>query len=102
MGEPGVIPFRNRHPADELAEVRAEIRKLENRAGELRARLLTMPEDQRRGTQYHANVATYRQNRLNTKRLRIVLGPELLRPFMSQRVVQFVSVKKNQEWDNIG
>ena len=60
-----------------------------------------MPECERRGEDYRANVASYEQNRLNIKKLRLALGPELLRPFMSRRVVQYVSLKKNQEWDNI-
>jgi hypothetical protein len=94
MGEPEP-PLRNRHPADELWEVRNEIRKLEDRAGKLRAKLLTMPECERRGEEYHANVVSYQQNRLNTKKLRLELGPEFLKPSMSKRAVQCVSVRKN-------
>ena len=101
MGEPERA-LANRHPADELHEVREEMRNLEKRAAKLRSDLLMMPECERRGEDYHANVATYEQNRLNIKKLRLVLGPKLLRPFMARRVVQYVAVKKNQEWDNIG
>jgi hypothetical protein len=37
--------LRNRHPADELAEVRAEIGRLELREEELRQWLIAHPDD---------------------------------------------------------
>jgi hypothetical protein len=38
-------PIGNRHPADELADTRAEIRRLEGREQELRTYLLEHPHE---------------------------------------------------------
>ena len=97
MGEPEVIPFPNRHPADELAAIRKEMRELAKRESELRVRLMLLPESERRGHQYCASIATYEQNHLNMQKLRRALGAELLKPFMYLRVVHQLRLNKNQE-----
>jgi hypothetical protein len=43
--------LRNRHPADELADVRAEIKQLKIREAELRT-TLSAPDADRHGIQY--------------------------------------------------
>ena len=106
MPDPNVIPFPHRHPrcgrsfpiaippTNWLRGPSRRCASLQNVTAKLRARLLEMPECERRGEDYRANVASYEHNRLNIKKLRRALGPELLRPFMSRRVVQYVSLKK--------
>jgi hypothetical protein len=47
----------NRHPADELADVRAEIRRLQEREEALRAHLLEHPED-RIGDDYTVSISS--------------------------------------------
>jgi hypothetical protein len=56
----------NRHPADLLADVRAEIKQLEIQEAELRDQLLADDAD-RSGVQWEAVIRTYSQERLDTK-----------------------------------
>ena len=55
---------RNRHPADELADIRSEIKQLEIREAELRNELLADGTD-RVGVQYEAFIRTQTQRRLD-------------------------------------
>ena len=58
--------MQNRHPVDELADVRSEIKQLEDREQELRAYLLEHPED-RTGIEYIASIAEQRRSRVDIK-----------------------------------
>jgi hypothetical protein len=75
--------FRNHHPADELADVRAEIKQLQIREAELRSELLADGAD-RCGVQWEAVIKDYSQDRINAKAAIAHFGREALRPFMKQ------------------
>jgi hypothetical protein len=50
--------LRNRHPADELAELRAEIKTLQTREQELREMLIAADPAERIGMAYKATITT--------------------------------------------
>jgi hypothetical protein len=97
MTKPDAEPFRNRHPADELAELRAEARKLVGRAKKLRAKLLEMPEEARRGDAWHAKVIIRDNIRVDMKRLKNELGLERVRQFMRKRPTSYLFLIRNRK-----
>jgi hypothetical protein len=76
------MELSNRHPADELADIRSEIRQLEDREKELRAYLLEHPED-RIGVEHIASVGSQTRKRINLKGLADEIGLSLLQRFTS-------------------
>jgi hypothetical protein len=70
----------NRHPVDELADTRAEIRRLEERERELRAYLLEHPHD-RTGIEHIATIGEQRRSRVDLKALADEVGVSLLQRF---------------------
>jgi hypothetical protein len=77
MNQP--VPLRrNRHAADELAEVRAEIRALEARQEELRQTLIAAEPEDRIGAAYGAEVYTTETARLDRKALTKRFGADVL------------------------
>jgi hypothetical protein len=78
----------NTHPVDELADIRAKIKLLEEREAELRAVLLA-GECSLVGGTHVAWIAEQEQTRLDTVAARKALGEEVLAPFtVVQRVRQ--------------
>jgi hypothetical protein len=67
----------NRHPADELADTRAEIRRLEGREQELRTYLLEHPQD-RIGAEFIATIGEKRRHRVDLQALASEIGHSLL------------------------
>jgi hypothetical protein len=72
----------NRHPADELADVRTEIRRLEGREEELRAYLLEHPGD-RIGVEHIAIVVSQSRKRVDLRGLAAEIGHSLVARFTS-------------------
>jgi hypothetical protein len=70
----------NRHPVDELADVRSEIKRLEGREQELRAYLLEHPDD-RVGTEHVATIGEQQRKRVNLRALADEIGASLLQRF---------------------
>lgn len=64
----------NRHPADELAEVRNEIRELKEQEEELRTTLLNLPTAERAGRTYTAVAMTVGQRWIDVEKLEKELG----------------------------
>jgi len=87
--------MQNRHPADELADVRSEIRRLEDREQELRAYLLEHPED-RTGIEYIASIAEQRRSRVDIKALADEIGHSLM-----QRLTHFTACRMVRLWERI-
>jgi hypothetical protein len=81
----------NRHPADELADVRAQIRSLQERETELRTTILN-GKCSLAGDDYIAVVQTRPQNRVDIPALRKHFGAAL-KPFMRAREVTQVWIK---------
>src|SRR5262245_49316645 len=88
--------MQNRHPVDELAEVRAEIRHLENREQELRAYLLEHPED-RTGIEYIASIAEQRRSRVDIKALADEIGHPLMQRFTHFTSCRTVRLRERTE-----
>jgi len=88
--------IRNRHPADELADLRAQLRPFMLRAQKLRARLLAMPESERRADSWYGKVSTYKIKRLHRKAMQKELGLEVLRPFMREKSHERLDLVKNR------
>jgi hypothetical protein len=87
-------PPRNRHPADELADVRAEIKQLEDREAQLRNALIADGAD-RSGVQYEAVIFEQRQERLDTKAVIEHFGADALRPFYRKITCKTVRLKRH-------
>jgi hypothetical protein len=71
---------RNRHPADQLADVRQEIKRLEEEQQRLRAYLLEHPHD-RIGMEHIATIGEQRRSRVDLKALADEVGHSLLQRF---------------------
>ena len=85
------IEARNVHPADELADIRAEIKALQFREAMLREHLLAHPED-RTGAAYEAVIDEQSTKRLDREKLEAALGN--LDEFKSDTTCNVVRVKK--------
>jgi len=70
----------NRHPTDRLADVRQEIKRLEQEEQELRAYLLEHPND-RTGGEYIASIGERRRRRIDLKALADEVGHSLMQRF---------------------
>ena len=67
----------NRHPADRLADIRAELKRLESEEAGLRSYLLKHPHD-RIGSEYVATVGEQCRRRIDLKRLADEIGASVL------------------------
>jgi hypothetical protein len=74
--------MQNRHPADRLADVRSEIKRLEAEEAELRIYLLAHPND-REGDDYVVSIASQSRKKVDLKRLADEIGASLLQRFTS-------------------
>jgi hypothetical protein len=72
----------NRHPVDRLADVRQELKRLEQEEQELRAYLLEHPHD-RIGIEHIATIGEQRRSRVDLKALADEIGHSLLQRFTS-------------------
>lgn len=84
--------FRNRHPADLLADVRAEIKQLQIQEAELRNELLHAEASDRSGIQWIAQVCNVTQERLDAKAAIRHFG-DAIRPFLTSSTMQQVRLK---------
>jgi hypothetical protein len=85
--------LQNRHPADELADVRSEIRRLEDREQELRIYLLEHPHD-RTGIEHIATVREQRRSRVDLKALAAEIGHSVLQQFTHFTSCQTVRLRE--------
>jgi hypothetical protein len=86
----------NRHPADELANTRAEIRRLEGREQELRTYLLEHPHD-RIGAEFIATIGEKRRRHVDLQALATEIGHSLLQRFTSFTSVVEVRLRQRKE-----
>jgi hypothetical protein len=85
----------NRHPADELFDTRAEIRRLQEREEELRAYLLEHPRD-RKGTEYEALIGTQQRKRVDLRALANEIGASLLGRFTRYVPITMVKLRERE------
>jgi len=82
--------MQNRHPVDRLADVRAEIKKLEAEETKLRAYLLEHPQD-RVGAEHIAVIGSQSRKRVDLKALADEIDhsiPQRLTSFRSAMIVR--------------
>ena len=86
----------NRHPADELAAIRTELRLLEQREAALRD-LLRSGECGLEGDEYIARINTRRCQRLDVNALRKHLGTAGIKPFLWSQEIQQVRLDRKDK-----
>lgn len=86
---------RNRHPVDELADVRTQIRELQICEDELRRQVL-VGECGLVGDEYKACIREGTQGRLDTRALRAHYGPDALAPFTRNTGVRAVFLNRRR------
>jgi hypothetical protein len=74
------VAEHNRHPADRLADVRQDIKRLEEEEQQLRVYLLEHPHD-RIGVEHIATVGEQRRSRVDLKALADEIGHSLMQRF---------------------
>jgi hypothetical protein len=94
--------LRNRHPVDELAEVRAEIGRLEAREEELRRALLAGNVDHH-GVEWEAVVQDHAREHLDAKAAIEHFGKTALQPFLRRAEFQVVKLRSRADgtWQNV-
>lgn len=90
-----VHQLKNRHPADELADVRHELKQLENREQELRNQLLAQSND-RRGVEWSAKVVDQKRNGYDLKAIKEHFGTAALQPFAKTMEFKLVKLIKHK------
>jgi hypothetical protein len=104
MPRPNTVPERNtttaadaanRHPVDQLADVRAEIRTLKGREDELRDAILG-GECSGVGDQYVARIDTREKRTLDVDLLTQHFGADTLKPFFKIGTVTSVRIAERQ------
>jgi hypothetical protein len=80
----------NRHPADEIADIRDQITALKTRETQLRDALLTAEQTDRIGDEWIAEITQHKSNRLDNDALKKHFGLEALQPFMRATVTKSI------------
>ena len=83
---------RNRHPVDELADIRAEIKRLETREAELKT-ALAADGCNLDGDEFEASVSRISAERVDTAALRKHLGEDGIRPFLKRSETVTLRIK---------
>jgi len=83
----------NRHPADEMGEVRERIAEFEEREAELREILIAATEAERVGEEWIAHVSEQHRKLLDREALTEHFGAEALQPFMHESVATVLRLK---------
>jgi hypothetical protein len=84
----------NRHPVDQLADVRAEIKRLEQRERQLRSQVIRSGDVT--GDEFEGVIKRSTQQRVDVTAARRELG-EVLRPFLRERPFEQLRIKKREE-----
>jgi hypothetical protein len=85
--------MQNRHPADRLADVRSEIKRLEAEEEKLRAYLLEHSQD-RTGEEHVAIVGSQSRKRVDLKGLADEVGASILERFTTFRSAMIVRLQQ--------
>ena len=83
---------RNRHPADRLADIRGQIKKLETDEAELKDELIASPQN-RRGDEWVAKVTQRSSGRYNIAAIVKCYGTAALEQFKSNKPVTYVQLQ---------
>jgi hypothetical protein len=83
----------NRHPVDELSDIRSEMKRLKAREDEIRDLILS-ERISTTGDQWDVSVSISSQERVDTAALRKHLGPDAIAPFIRQAVVKTIRLSE--------
>ncbi len=83
----------NRHPVDELADIREQMKPLKQREEELRQMILD-GECEAEGNEYVATVTVAVREKLDEAKLKKELGMAMLRPFVRASEIKTVRLKE--------
>src|SRR5215471_995648 len=83
----------NRHPADEMGDVRERIAEFKEREAELREVLIAATEAERVGEEWIAHVSEQHRKTLDREALTEHFGKEVLQPFMRESVATVLRLK---------
>jgi hypothetical protein len=86
---------KNRHPADELADVRAEMKRLEVHHERLRCELLADGADMM-GNEWIASINLKHQARIDAKAAVQHFGAEAMQPFMRRIEYQQIGLRRRK------
>ena len=92
--EPSMHARQNRHPADQLADVRAEIRALQQREDELRRQLVESGD--LTGAEWKAQIVNRTQERLDCDAVIKHFGKTALQPFLKRLEFEQVYLKRRK------
>jgi hypothetical protein len=90
--KPAFTAMANRHPADELADIRDQIAVLKTRETKLRNALLNAEQSDRIGEEWIAEITQWKSNRLDNAALKKHFGLEALQPFMRESVTNSIKL----------
>jgi hypothetical protein len=85
----------NRHPADQLADIRSKIRRLQDREEELRDWLLEHPEAHQ-GEEFQVEVGTQQRRKVNLRGLADAIGASVLERFTRCTTVTVVKLRERE------
>ena len=83
------------HPADQLAEIKKQIKKLRDIEFELKNKLLEMDPELLCGQEYQAKIYRIDQKRLDKDKLEALIEPELYNACLKQK--QFNTTNEKQK-----
>jgi len=92
---------RNRHPVDELADIRAEQKRLKDREDELRQMIISGQVGPV-GDQHEASIRETVSERLDTAAVRKEFGLAKLRPFLKPSTTTVITVKPRELLEDAG
>jgi hypothetical protein len=93
-------PLRNVHIADQLGELKAQLRPLQQQFKKLGAQLLALPPNERRGEDWFAQVSIYTKTTLDLNAMKKEFGLERLRQFMRKKSHERLDMVKNRKGKN--
>jgi hypothetical protein len=85
----------NRHPADRLSDVHAQIKALEAEEARLRDWLLAHPDD-RQGFDYAAAISSRSQRRIDPEALRRYVSAEVIARCMVTSTITYVRTRERE------
>lgn len=90
-GTPVHVSWTNRHPIDELARVREEIKSLQAMEKELRVRILSNP-DNLLGDEFEGKITLRAFHSLDVNKIKEHIAPEVLAPFMKTTESHYITI----------
>jgi hypothetical protein len=92
IGSKAFTAMTNRHPADEMADIRERIKVLKTREAELRHTLLNAEQADRIGEEWLAETKQSKRKQLDNDALKEHFGPEALQPFERESVIKSIKL----------